>query len=387
LSDLVKRIATARNNGINMPTTADGVASSGGRLPGFDINIAELDLSPAQKRKLDMTRKRVLLRQAKLGIKTEDKTDDSPTTIDTTREQRPRQTAVAPKPQSVDYTKMSSGDISQMATKVIREIKQLNTQLGTAKETLQQLRGVKPAKANVDAHLKQIAEVEKNIKTLQLQVDGKQGDRQELVGEISKAKVREEQVAQQEAKTQGKRQRVKINNALGLTISNADMHPGYIDVLESANTVFNRNGKVMTKADAVKVLMKAGLSENSATGLLTEVNSSKGESAGFNRGQLDKKYAVVAQDKAKFVAMGTRIANGLFKSDAELTQQRAAFKPTSKTPAPIATQKPVVAPVKPQSRADAMRSRMRSSTGKAPAGFATLLGIGKALYETQKKDN
>jgi hypothetical protein len=387
LSDLVKRIATAKNNGINMPTTADGVASSGGRLPGFDINIAELDLSPAQKRKLDMTRKRVLLRQAKLGIKTEDKADNTPITTDTTREQRPRQTEVASKPQSVDYTKMSSGDISQMATKVIREIKQLNTQLGTAKQTLQQLRGVKPAKANVDAHLKQVAEIERTIKTLQLQVDGKQGDRQELVGEISKAKVREEQVAQQEAKTQGKRQRVKINNALGLTISNADMHPGYIDVLESANTVFNRNGKVMTKADAVKVLMKAGLSENSATGLLTEVNSSKGESAGFNRGQLDKKYAVVAQDKAKFVAMGTRIANGLFKSDVELTQQRAAFKPTSKTPAPIATQKPVVAPVKPQSRADAMRSRMRGSTGKAPTGFMTLLGIGKALYETQKKDN
>jgi hypothetical protein len=276
---------------------------------------------------------------------------------------------------------MSSSDISQMATKVIREIKQLNGQIGTAQETLQQLRKVKPAKADVNAHLKQIAEVEKNIKTLQLQVDGKQGDKQELVGEISKAKIREERVAQEEAKTQGKKQRVKINNGLGLTIKNDKVHPGYIDILESANSVFNRNGKVMTKADAVKVLMKAGIPENEATGLLTEVNASKGESAGFNRGSLDKKYAVVGPDKAKYVAMGTRIANGLFKSDTELTQQRAAFKPSSKSPTPIATQKPVVAPAKPQSRADAMRASMRGAKGKAAGAGLTLWGLIKTTGE------
>ena len=143
----------------------------------------------------------------------------------------------------------------------------------------------------------------------------------------------------------------------------------------------------MTKADAVKVLMKAGIPENEATGLLTEVDAGKNESAGFNRGQLDKKYAIVGPDKAKYVSMGTRIANGLFKSDTELTQQRAAFKPSSKSPTPIATQKPVVAPAKPQSRADAMRSRMSGAKGKAGSGFLQLLGISKALYETQKKDN
>ena len=381
LMDLVKRIATAKNNGISMPTTADGVASSGGRLPGFDINIAELDLSPAQKRKLEMTRKRALLRQAKLGVKTADNTEDSPTTTDTAREQRPRQTPAPAKQQSVDYTKMSSGDISQMATKVIREIKQLNGQLGTAQETLQQLRKVKPAKAGVDAHLKQVAEVEKNITKLKLEVDGKQGDRQELISEISKAKIREERVAQEEAKTQGKKQRVKINNGLGLTIKNDKVHPGYIDILESANSVFNRNGKVMTKADAVKVLMKAGIPENEATGLLTEVDAGKNESAGFNRGQLDKKYAVVGPDKAKYVSMGTRIANGLFKSDTELTQQRAAFKPSSKSPTPIATQKPVVAPAKPQSRADAMRASMRRGSGKGVGAATTLWGLIKTTSE------
>jgi hypothetical protein len=386
LMDIVKRIATAKNNGIDMPATADAVASSGGRLPGFDINIAELDLSPAQKRKLDMTRKRVLLRQAKLGIKTTDNAEDAPTTTDTTREQRPRQTPATPKPKSVDYTKMSSADISQMATKVIREIKQLNTQLGTARETLQQLRGVKPAKANVDAHLKQIAEAEKNIKTLELQLGGKQEDRQEIVGEISKAKVREEQIAQKQAKTQGSRQRVKINNALGLTISNAGVHPGYIDILESANSVFNRNGKVMSKADAVKVLMKAGLPENEANGLLTDVNASKGESAGFNRGELDKKYAIVGQDKAKYVAMGTRIANGLFKTSAPLAAQRAEFKPSARNATPIATEKPVVSPVKPQSRADALRARIRGAKGKGSSVITQLLGIAPALYTTQKKE-
>jgi hypothetical protein len=85
--------------------------------------------------------------------------------------------------------------------------------------------------------------------------------------------------------------------------------------------------------------------------------------------------------------MGTRIANGLFKSDAELTQQRAAFKPTSKTPTPIATQKPIVAPAKPQSQADALKARMRGMKGKGPAGFMTLFGLAKTTSEALEGSN
>jgi hypothetical protein len=370
VADLVKRIATAKNNGITMPDSIDGVVTAGSDKQQLNINVEELNMSPAQRRKLDIIRKRNTVRALKLRSGSTEPTPEPPATP------APARSNSQPRVATVDVTKMSSSEISDATKKVIRTIKTVTSDLTNAREALQILRKGKPTKSKMNEHVEKIADTEKEIRTLELQLEGENTKKADYVKAISAAKIKEEQEAIKSARQQGTRQRVKINNALGFSIANDKVNPGWLDVLDSANSVFNRNGKVMTKADAVKVLVAAGLKENVAQALLVEVDPSKKESAGFNRNQLDKKYSITAPERAKFMAAGTRFANGLFKNDADLAKQRANFKPGAQTP--VTTQQPILPAVKPKplSRAQVLAGKMRSGSGKTLSTFATLLGIG-----------